>query len=100
MQTTTFSKRLLAGVVSLAALIAAPAARADELSLVLPDLGKVHFLGLPGSTLLTLGLVVCVAGLVFGLVVYSQLKNLAVHRAMLEVSELIYETCKTYLVTQ
>ena len=46
------------------------------------------------------GLLVCLLGLVFGLVIYSQLKNLPVHRSMLEVSELIYETCKTYLLTQ
>jgi K(+)-stimulated pyrophosphate-energized sodium pump len=72
-----------------------------EASLVLPDLGKVTFLGsLPGSTLLTAGLVVCVLGLVFGLVIYRQLKSMPVHKSMLEISELIYETCKTYLITQ
>ena len=47
-----------------------------------------------------LGLVVCVLGLVFGLVIYGQLKNLPVHQSMREISELIYETCKTYLITQ
>ena len=55
---------------------------------------------MPGSTLLSGGIVVCVLGLVFGLVIYHQLKNLPVHKSMLEISELIYETCKTYLVTQ
>src|SRR5205807_5741705 len=53
-----------------------------------------------GHRLLTYGLIICVLGLVFGVVIYVQLKNLPVHRAMLEISELIYETCKTYLVTQ
>ena len=53
-----------------------------------------------GRTLLMLGLGVCVLGLVFGLVIYSQLKNMPVHSAMREISELIYETCKTYLITQ
>ena len=53
-----------------------------------------------GRTLLQLGLIVCVLGLVFGLVIYSQLKNLPVHKSMREISELIYETCKTYLITQ
>ncbi len=53
-----------------------------------------------GRTLLLLGLGVCVLGLVFGLVIYTQLKNLPVHKSMLEISELIYETCKTYLITQ
>jgi len=46
------------------------------------------------------GLLFCVFGLLFGLTIYTKLKNLPVHRAMLEISELIYETCKTYLVTQ
>ena len=47
-----------------------------------------------------IGLLFCVGGLLFGLAIYVQLKNLPVHRTMLEISELIYETCKTYLVTQ
>ena len=71
-----------------------------EANLVLPDLGSVEFQGINGRTLLMGGLVVCVLGLVFGLVIYNNLKNMAVHRSMLEISELIYETCKTYLVTQ
>ena len=72
-----------------------------EANLVLPDLGSVTFLGgTDGHTLLLSGLVVSVLGLLFGLIFYTQLKNLPVHRSMLEVSELIYETCKTYLVTQ
>ena len=71
-----------------------------EAALVLPDLSSVHFLGMNGHQLLTWGLGVCFLGLLFGLVIYKQLKNLPVHRAMQEVSELIYATCKTYLVTQ
>ncbi len=71
-----------------------------EASLVLPDLSSERFLGVSGHTLLTFGLVVCAAGLLFGLVVAKQLKAMAVHRSMLEISELIYETAKTYLVTQ
>jgi K(+)-stimulated pyrophosphate-energized sodium pump len=71
-----------------------------EASLVLPDLGSVTFLGMKGSSLLLVGILVSLAGLVFGLVASSQLKNLPVHRSMREISELIYETCKTYLVTQ
>jgi len=80
----------------------APAhAPGGEASLVLPDLGSVSFLGgIDGHTLLLSGLVVSALGLLFGLIFYTQLKNLPVHRSMLEVSELIYETCKTYLVTQ
>ncbi|MDB5036421.1 MAG: Inorganic diphosphatase [Chlorobi bacterium] len=72
-----------------------------EASLVLPDMGTVSFLGgISGQTLLMLGLIVCVLGVIFGLVMSRQLKNLPVHRSMLEVSELIFETCKTYLLQQ
>jgi len=71
-----------------------------EASLKLPDLGQANFLGVNGRTLLMGGLVICVLGLVFGLVIYTQLKALPVHQSMLEISELIYETCKTYLINQ
>jgi K(+)-stimulated pyrophosphate-energized sodium pump len=74
-----------------------------EASLTLPDLKSVNFAnfgGLNGHALLSIGLLFCVGGLLFGLAIYVQLKNLPVHRTMLEISELIYETCKTYLVTQ
>jgi K(+)-stimulated pyrophosphate-energized sodium pump len=73
-----------------------------EANLVLPDLSKVRFLDdrIDGHTLLLTGLVICALGLVFGLMIYTQLKNMPVHRSMREISELIYETCKTYLVTQ
>jgi K(+)-stimulated pyrophosphate-energized sodium pump len=81
----------------------APAAASEartEANLVLPDLGSVNFLGMGGNRLLLGGLVICVLGLLFGLGMYVQLKNLPVHRSMREISELIYETCKTYLGTQ
>ena len=71
-----------------------------EANLKLPDLSSVFFRGVDGHKLLTIGLLSCLFGLGFGLVIYSRLKNLPVHRAMREMSELIYETCKTYLVTQ
>ncbi|HEU5401309.1 MAG TPA: sodium-translocating pyrophosphatase, partial [Terriglobales bacterium] len=71
-----------------------------EASLKLPDLSSVSFLGMDGHKLLLIGIVFCVLGLVFGLAIYSHLKNLPVHRSMREMSELIYETCKTYLITQ
>ncbi len=75
---------------------------AGESDLVLPDLTQARFLGglINGSNLLMIGLLICAAGLVFGLVFYRQLKALPVHRSMLEVSELIYATCKTYLFNQ
>jgi K(+)-stimulated pyrophosphate-energized sodium pump len=71
-----------------------------EASLKLPDLSSVSFLGIDGHKLLLIGIVFCVFGLIFGLAIYSHLKNLPVHRSMREMSELIYETCKTYLITQ
>ncbi|HXW96150.1 MAG TPA: sodium-translocating pyrophosphatase [Gemmatimonadales bacterium] len=72
-----------------------------EANLVLPDLGSVNFLGgTNGRSLLMLGLVVAALGVGFGLLTYGRLRNLPVHKSMLEVSELIYETCKTYLITQ
>jgi K(+)-stimulated pyrophosphate-energized sodium pump len=101
MQTTRkIGTRALALAAALLALFAAPASRADESKLVLPDLSSVTFLGMSGRALLMAGLVVCVLGLAFGLWIFNQLKNMPVHRSMLEVSELIYETCKTYLITQ
>ncbi|HEX5386251.1 MAG TPA: sodium-translocating pyrophosphatase [Gemmatimonadales bacterium] len=72
-----------------------------EANLVVPDLDRVQFLwGVGGHRLLLSGLVICALGLLFGLVIYSRLKRLPVHESMREVSELIYATCKTYLVTQ
>ena len=85
----------------LAALCLTPAAwAASEANLVVPDLSSQQFFGLSGSTLLTIGIGVCIAGLIFGLIIYIQLKNMPVHESMREISELIYETCKTYLITQ
>ena len=81
-------------------LLSASSALASESDLVLPDLSSVKFLGMPGTTLLTVGLFISLIGLVFGLVIYKQLKNLPVHKSMRDVSELIYATCKTYLSTQ
>src|SRR6202162_989138 len=79
---------------------AAPESAGGEANLKLPDLSQVQFLGVDGHKLLTFGLLFCVLGLVFGMTIYVGLKNLPVHRTMREVSELIYETCKTYLITQ
>jgi K(+)-stimulated pyrophosphate-energized sodium pump len=112
---------LMLGVVLCGALVAVPRAAAaaqvsqletaqqparpaahegGEASLVLPDLSIVTFGGTSGRTLLMGGLLVCALGLLFGLLTFTQLKNLPVHASMREVSELIYETCKTYLITQ
>ncbi len=72
-----------------------------EAALKLPDLSQVQFLGrIDGHKLLLFGILFCVFGLIFGLTIYTRLKNLPVHRSMRDISELIYETCKTYLFTQ
>jgi K(+)-stimulated pyrophosphate-energized sodium pump len=84
---------------SVAAAQGAPEA-GGEANLKLPDLSQVTFLGIDGHRLLLFGILFCIFGLAFGLTIYTRLKNLPVHRAMREISELIYETCKTYLITQ
>src|ERR1700719_1116730 len=73
-----------------------------EASLKLPDLSQVSFFNgaIDGHKLLLIGILFCLFGLGFGMTIFMRLKNLPVHRAMREISELIYETCKTYLVTQ
>ncbi|WP_438027392.1 sodium-translocating pyrophosphatase [Sorangium sp. So ce233] len=91
---------LLAGLAALALLLSGGLASASESDLVLPDLSSQSFGGIDGRTLLLGGIGVCALGFVFGIVIFSQLNKLPVHRAMREISELIYETCKTYLVTQ
>ena len=78
---------------------AAPQA-GGEANLILPDLNQGSFMGVNGRSLLMGGLGVCLLGLLFGLVTYMNLRDLPVHVAMREVSELIWETCKTYLFTQ
>jgi len=73
-----------------------------EASLKLPDLSQVRFFNgaIDGHKLLLIGILFCLFGLGFGMAIFMRLKNLPVHRSMREISELIYETCKTYLVTQ
>jgi K(+)-stimulated pyrophosphate-energized sodium pump len=92
---------LFSGLVALLfVLFSASAAQASEAELKLPDLRTVRFMGIDGHTLLLGGMGVCALGFVIGLAIYTQLRDLPVHKSMLEISELIYETCKTYLVTQ
>jgi K(+)-stimulated pyrophosphate-energized sodium pump len=87
------------------ALLAAPLMAQEqgggEANLVIPDLNSASFLnGVGGRSLLMVGLVVSALGFLFGLMIFTRLRNMAVHQSMREVSELIYETCKTYLATQ
>ncbi|MDB4969229.1 MAG: Inorganic pyrophosphatase, partial [Myxococcales bacterium] len=101
---STFKRSLVSTAAAICALFVSVVAHADEpkgeMNLILPNFKSVTFLGMTGWNLLAMGLIVCALGLVFGLVIFRQLKNLPVHKSMLEVSELIYETCKTYLYTQ
>jgi K(+)-stimulated pyrophosphate-energized sodium pump len=88
-------------VLALSAPLMAQEQGAGEASLKLPSLSTVSFLGgISGSSLLMGGMVVSFLGFIFGLIIYVRLRNMPVHDSMREVSELIYETCKTYLATQ
>src|SRR5208282_1781294 len=73
---------------------------ASEADLKLPDLRTVNFLGISGWNLLCGGILICLLGMVFGAIMFNNLKNLPVHKSMRDISELIYETCKTYLQNQ
>ncbi len=100
---------LLPVVIAIALLLLAPAhgfaqnpppQGGGEAHLILPDLSQATFMGINGRTLLMYGLGVCALGLLFGLMTYKELRDLPVHQTMRDVSELIWETCKTYLFTQ
>src|SRR5262245_9733979 len=78
-----------------------PGLAQSEIELQVPNLDQAMFFGgVPGRTLLMGGLVISGLGLIFGLIIYKRLQNMPVHESMREISELIYETCKTYLLTQ
>ena len=79
-----------------------PMAFAGEADIKLPDLSQVSFMGgaLSGMMILNVGLVICVIGMIFGWMQYSQTKGLPAHKAMLDVSQTIWETCKTYVLQQ
>jgi K(+)-stimulated pyrophosphate-energized sodium pump len=94
-------RRLRIGlIVSLLLFLSPVSSFASEADLIIPDLSSVRFLGVTGYDLLLTGLFICVLGMLFGFIMYRQLKSMPVHRSMREISELIYETCKTYLITQ
>ncbi len=93
----------LCAVLLMAWVAASPALASGggEANLKLPDLSQVEFIGgMDGHKLLLFGVLFCIFGLGFGMMIFYKLKNLPVHRSMLEISDLIYETCKTYLLTQ
>jgi K(+)-stimulated pyrophosphate-energized sodium pump len=98
MITPTKTPRFLAAAVLAA--ISACAVRASEADINIPDLHPVSYHGLAGLSVLYIGLGVCFIGMIFGLVQYAQTKNLPVHKSMADVSHIIWETCKTYLMQQ
>ena len=99
--TAYFAFMTVAGIAQTADSVESGHKPGGEANLKLPDLSSVTFLGgTSGKSLLMWGLLICVLGLLFGLLIYTQLKKLPVHQSMREISELIYETCKTYLITQ
>src|SRR5512143_1982697 len=97
---SALARKLFPAMAALVLVLLATAANASEAELVIPDLAKVCFLGMNGHNLLLGGLVICVLGIGFSLVQFSQIRSLPVHKSMLEISELIWETCKTYLIQQ
>ncbi|GAB4242235.1 MAG: sodium-translocating pyrophosphatase [Deltaproteobacteria bacterium] len=97
---TALARKAFPALAALVLVLLATAANASEADLIIPDLSRESFLGMNGHNLLLGGLVICLLGIAFSLVQFSQIRNLPVHKSMLEISELIYETCKTYLITQ
>ncbi len=95
-----FRKLLSTVVVGLPVLGVSAVSWAGEADLIVPDLKSVAFFGIDGHTLLLWGMSICILGFLFGWMQFKQLKALPVHKSMREVSELIFETCKTYLITQ
>src|ERR1039457_4083902 len=97
-------KTLIRNLVLFTTLGAVPASTfASEADIHIPPLDTVKFAGLggvSGHTLMMIGIVVCAIGALFGIVQYLQTKSLPVHESMAKVSHSIYETCKTYLLTQ
>lgn len=67
---------------------------ASEANLKIPTLNDNQ------QSILNLGLIVCVLGLVFGVYQYLRVKKLKAHQSMLDIAQVIFETCKTYLIQQ
>jgi len=93
----------LGGLLFTLAALATPAFAGDA-NIRIPDLNAINFNvfgnAVNGHTLLYLSIFACIVGAVFGLVEYVKVKNLPVHDSMRAVSDIIWETCKTYLQTQ
>lgn len=88
-------KALLGGLLGFVITLLAPAlAAASEANLIIPDLSAEQ------NSMLYAGIGVCILGMLFGLYQFTKVKKLVAHQVMLDVSETIYETCKTYLTQQ
>lgn len=73
---------------------------AGETNLKLPRLSLIDFHGIPGNVLLMSGILICLLGIFFGWMMYKRLKKLPAHQSLKDISEIIYTTCKTYLLQQ
>lgn len=102
MKSDKMKKILWSVLVSVVSFFTTPLAHAagGEASLVLPKVGSISVLGINAFSLLFFGLLICILGIIFGFWSFKKIRNLPVHQSMKEMSELIYETCKTYLITQ
>ena len=81
--------------------LSASQAFAGEADLKVPDLSTVPLIfNLNGRLLLMLGIIICAFGAFFGIFQYGQIKKMPVHKSMKDISELIYTTCKAYLIQQ
>ncbi len=89
-------KVLFIGVVSLIAALLMPLAAfaKSEADLSVPGFTSDQ------NTLLIVGMGVCILGMLFGLYQFLKVKKIKAHKSMLDVSQTIFETCKTYLVQQ
>ena len=90
------------GAILLAALFTTTTGFAGEADIQLPLLDQVSFVGgaVTSREILIFGLFVCAIGAAFGLWEYFRTRGLPVHRCMADVSNIIWETCKTYLLQQ
>jgi len=81
-----------------------PMAFAGEADIVLPDLSQVSFNifggSISGLSIMYFGIIICFVGLIFAIIQANQTKNLPAHKSMLDVSEIIWQTCKSYLTQQ
>jgi K(+)-stimulated pyrophosphate-energized sodium pump len=89
-----FSKIFSVILLTFFSMILSSTAFASEAELKIPDLSPVQ------NNLLMIGFLICILGMGFGLYMYASVKRIHAHKSMLDVSNVIFETCKTYLLQQ